>query len=148
MIMIMEIVDYQTLKKISKKKSCKFTGKKSITCSFCLITLKENEAIIILKQLLDVVAYLHSSGVCHRDISPRNILLSEDFSTLKLIDFGVSKHIGTEESYFQMISPTGVYDYRAPEMRKGVFNEKIDEWGCGQIFLEMLVGKHYSSSRQ
>lgn len=101
-----------------------------------------------MKNLLEAIAYLHSSGVCHRDISPRNILVSTDFSKLKLIDFGVSKQIGTEENYFQMISPTGVYDYRAPEMRKGIFNEKIDEWSCGQIFLELLVGKHHSSSRQ
>jgi calcium-dependent protein kinase len=53
----------------------------------------EKDAARIMKQILEAVNYLHFHGVCHRDLKPENILFSsmDEFSHLKLIDFGLSK---------------------------------------------------------
>ena len=58
--------------------------------------LEELEASRILKQLLNCLIYLHSSGIVHRDLKPDNILILKDPKTgevdsLKLIDFGFAK---------------------------------------------------------
>lgn len=41
-------------------------------------------------QLFRSLAYIHSQGVCHRDIKPQNLLLDPETGVLKLIDFGRS----------------------------------------------------------
>lgn len=50
--------------------------------------LQENDALLILKQLLDSVGYLHSKNICHRDIKLENIIIDIDTKQIKLIDFG------------------------------------------------------------
>ncbi len=37
----------------------------------------EKEVIGIIQKLLDGVSYMHSKGICHRDITPNNILVSK-----------------------------------------------------------------------
>lgn len=39
-------------------------------------------------QLFRSLAYIHSLGICHRDIKPQNLLLNPETGILKLCDFG------------------------------------------------------------
>ena len=112
------------------------------------MNLKETIALKILKKLLIAVEYLHSKYISHRDISPKNILVSDDINIFKLVDFGVSKVYNTGDHIIEMITPTGIPSYQAPEIfRKQKFDEKIDEWSCGHIFYELLKGKHVTSKK-
>ena len=54
--------------------------------------LQEKHVQIIMYQLLNAVAFLHSAGVVHRDIKPANILLDSKCK-IKLCDFGLSRVI-------------------------------------------------------
>ncbi|MFW6264112.1 MAG: protein kinase domain-containing protein, partial [Cyanobacteriota bacterium] len=60
---------------------------------------QEAEVRTLLEQLLPVLAYIHSKGIIHRDISPDNIILSQpspDQNAIPiLIDFGVVKELAT-----------------------------------------------------
>ncbi len=43
-------------------------------------------------QVLSALSYIHSKGIVHRDVNPKNIMLCND-GTIKLIDFGTAKNI-------------------------------------------------------
>lgn len=55
--------------------------------------LTQNDRKIIVNQILIAFRYIHSKGLLHRDISPKNILLKEydDVSVIKVSDFGLVK---------------------------------------------------------
>jgi serine/threonine protein kinase len=57
--------------------------------------LGEKEVKIIMRQCMYTLNYLHSQGICHRDIKLENIMLVKpnDLSHIKLIDFGLSKEV-------------------------------------------------------
>lgn len=56
-------------------------------------TFSESEVIQLLKELLPVLDYLHSIDIVHRDISPANIMFSNEKQKPILIDFGVVKEV-------------------------------------------------------
>lgn len=64
-------------------------------------------------QLFRSLAYIHSLGVCHRDIKPQNLLLDPETGVLKLCDFGSAKHLVRGEPNVSYICSRY---YRAPEL--------------------------------
>lgn len=78
----------------------------------------EKEASVLIKQLTDAVLYLHTRGIVHRDIKPENVLFKSKSpdSTIKLIDFGLSKQVTNEQGRaFLMKSSSGTPAWSAPE---------------------------------
>ena len=110
----------------------------------------EKECAKIFKQILEAVNYLHAHGVCHRDLKPENILFGNvaDDSSLKLIDFGLSKVLDGDKG--KMKGAVGTTFYMAPEVFTGTYDEKCDIWACGIILYIMLCGKppFYSSDEE
>ena len=49
------------------------------------------EVKLYIYQLFRSLAYIHSQGICHRDIKPQNLLLDPQSGILKLCDFGSAK---------------------------------------------------------
>ena len=64
-------------------------------------------------QLFRSLAYIHSLGICHRDIKPQNLLLDPESGVLKLCDFGSAKHLVQGEPNVSYICSRY---YRAPEL--------------------------------
>ena len=51
------------------------------------------------KQLIDIIEYLYTCGIIHRDIRPQNVMLDRKSNHVKLIDFGFAAHFQiTEET--------------------------------------------------
>ena len=68
---------------------------------------------------MDTLNYIHSKGICHRDIKPDNILYDRKNKKIKVIDFGISRNINDRGNKKEMLTITGTLYYRAPEMFSG-----------------------------
>jgi serine/threonine protein kinase len=84
--------------------------------------MSEEDARLIITQLMKGVAHIHSKGIIHRDIKPDNVLFLEEgsFENLKLADFGLSTEFSQQWSLNCVSSKVGTALYMAPE----VFEEK------------------------
>lgn len=83
--------------------------------------LMESEAVEIIEQLVKVIKYLNTLGICHRDLKPENIIINKATLKIKLIDFGLSAYF--DESS-QLRSKVGTPYYVAPEVLDGNYSKE------------------------
>lgn len=90
-------------------------------------TMPMLEVKLYIYQLFRSLAYIHSQGICHRDIKPQNLLLDPATGILKLCDFGSAKILIENEPNVSYICSRY---YRAPELIFGATNytTKIGEY--------------------
>ncbi|KAJ1969198.1 glycogen synthase kinase 3, partial [Dimargaris xerosporica] len=106
------------------------------------VRLRESVPIFFVKlymyQLFRSLAYIHSQGICHRDIKPQNLLLDPNAGILKLCDFGSAKVLVAGEPNVSYICSRY---YRAPELIFGATNytSRIDIWSAGCVMGEFLL---------
>ncbi|CAO3668620.1 unnamed protein product [Rhizopus stolonifer] len=89
-------------------------------------------------QLMRSLAFIHSLGVCHRDIKPQNLLIDPNTGVLKLCDFGSAKALNAGEANVSYICSRY---YRAPELIFGATNYtcSIDVWSAGCVMAELML---------
>lgn len=106
-------------------------------------TFNENKIKIIFRQVLKSIQYIHSKGICHRDIKPDNFKFGakDDLHSLKLLDFGFAckyfRKGAKNRFYYTIGSPV----YSAPEVFTGNYDQKCDLWSAGVLFYELVTGK-------
>lgn len=88
-------------------------------------------------EVCDVISHAHRHCVIHRDLSPRNILITES-GNARVIDWGLA--ISLEEA----INPhgsAGTPGYASPEQQKGgVLGTRSDVWSIGALLHSVLHG--------
>ena len=107
--------------------------------------LPVNEALRILRDVVDALAYSHSRGVVHRDIKPDNILLSGRHALVT--DFGVAKAVSESSGGRGALSTGGVAlgtpTYMAPEQAAADphVDHRADIYSVGVVSYEVLTGR-------
>ena len=101
-----------------------------------------NLAAWITARIVEGLDYAHrkGEGVIHRDLSPRNVMLSRD-GEVKLVDFGIAVTLGDAGEDETQSAPTGSFPYMSPEqVRKEQLTGQTDLFSVGVLAWEMLVG--------
>jgi len=103
----------------------------------------EQEAAVIIKQLLDSLVYLHGKGIVHRDLKLENLLLAKKGALeVKLADFGLSRLF---KPGGQMYTACGTPFYVAPDILLATdeagYGPNVDMWAVGVLLYILLSGR-------
>ena len=128
--------------------------------SLLIKPLKERYSKYYFKQMMNALKTLHDMNIVHKDVKPDNILIFNDYKTLKLCDFGFS-HEFTEINTNDIMCGSPIY--MAPEILrhkknislkntpiktsstdviKSDYKTNSDTWSVGLILYEMVYGYH------
>lgn len=103
------------------------------------------QTIQLFLQLLDGLSYCHNRDITHRDIKPRNILVSvtESGPCVKLVDFGISLNESRGKSLTATQTRLGTNSYMSPEqLRAEKLTNKSDIFSVGILLYESITGVH------
>ena len=111
-----------------------------------------SDALGILRNIAQALAYAHERGIVHRDIKPENVLLSS--GTAVVTDFGIAKALSASSTLTAGNTPgntltsvgmsIGTPAYMAPEQAVGDENTdaRADLYAWGVVAYELLAGAH------
>uniref|UniRef100_V9KJK6 Eukaryotic translation initiation factor 2-alpha kinase 1 n=1 Tax=Callorhinchus milii TaxID=7868 RepID=V9KJK6_CALMI len=119
----------------------------SLTCPFHLVI--PDFTMNIFRQLLEGVDNIHSKGIMHRDLKPRNIFLHGSNCHVRIGDFGLACKDDIESldpwaptistADLEHTSGVGTSLYASPEQLKGShYDFKSDMYSLGIILLELF----------
>ncbi|XP_067001655.2 myosin-IIIb isoform X2 [Anabrus simplex] len=105
--------------------------------------LTDHQIAYILRETVEALIYLHANHCMHRDIKGHNILLTED-AHVKLVDFGVSSHLGA--TLGRRNTSVGTPYWMAPEViaceqqLDSSYDARCDVWSVGITAIELAEG--------
>ncbi len=113
--------------------------------------LSPRAAVELVLQACEGLNEAHALGIVHRDLKPENLFLANtpEGVVLKILDFGVSKDVGTafEASPRAAVTNAGFAvgspHYMAPEQMRASLeiDARADIWSLGAILFELVAGK-------
>lgn len=98
----------------------------------------EQQVRDVLVEVLQILEFVHSKSVIHRDISPDNIIRRRSDQKLVLVDFGAAKH-ATATLLVKTGTGIGKPSYGAPEQMLGKSVFQSDLFGLGVTCLHLLT---------
>lgn len=102
--------------------------------------LGRDEAVSLVRPLLDALQVAHDHGIVHRDIKPSNVLLHD--GTPKLADFGIAQLADTEETLTAAGATLGTLSYMSPEQEVDArhVDGRTDVYSIGATLYHLVTG--------
>lgn len=101
-------------------------------------------AVKLIRPIVNALAYIHRQGLLHRDVKPSNIMFTED-GRVMLMDFGIAKWIESSEDQTNLTATgigIGTPEYMAPEQGWGrSIDRRADEYALSVVFYELITGR-------
>jgi len=97
---------------------------------------REDRLRATMAQLAQGLAALHAAGCVHRDVKPRNVLVTAA-GRLVLLDFGLASSISAETT----VAGAGTPEYMAPEQVGETVGPAADWYALGTVLFEVLTGR-------
>lgn len=102
----------------------------------------ESQVFALLKDILQVLSFVHEQNVIHRDIKPANLIRRRD-GKIVLIDFGAVKQVSTQfAGVMDLTIAIGTQGYVATEQMGGNPRFSSDVYAVGIIGIQALTGRH------
>jgi eukaryotic-like serine/threonine-protein kinase len=103
---------------------------------------EEDRVIALLKEILEILAFVHKKNIIHRDIHPQNLIRRTSDGKIVLIDFGAVKEINTSQNSIDKTrSESGTNrDYIPPEQAICSARLCSDIYAVGIIGIQALTG--------
>ena len=104
---------------------------------------EEDEALDIIIQVASALAHAHAQSLIHRDVKPKNIMISDN-GTVKLADMGLARATtDIEAAQSEQGKAYGTPYYIAPEQIRGKIDidGRADIYGLGATLYHMLTGR-------
>mmetsp|Transcript_10434 Transcript_10434/g.26782 ORF Transcript_10434/g.26782 Transcript_10434/m.26782 type:complete len:571 (-) Transcript_10434:83-1795(-) len=104
--------------------------------------LKPLEVSAVTRRLMRAVAYLHDSGIVHRDMKLENVMLkTKGKLDVKICDFGLCAFLSKDQGNMSIVCGTPAY--MAPEVlaNNGQYSPLCDVWSVGVMLYQMITGK-------
>jgi tetratricopeptide (TPR) repeat protein len=109
--------------------------------------LPRKTALLYASQILAALAEAHAKSIIHRDLKPGNIMIAR--SGVKVLDFGLAKLSGLDETVTASHVVVGTPAYMAPEQRDGrPADARTDIYSFGCVLYEMLTGGRIGVERR
>lgn len=110
------------------------------------IQMPESQVAQIVKEVLEILQFVHKYNVIHRDIKPSNLIRRHSDGKLVLIDFGTVKQVQMDiaKHKAKVTYPIGTPGYMSSEQARGESVASSDVYSLGMLALEALTGKHPS----
>ncbi len=103
--------------------------------------LSENIVRWLGVQILDALEYAHNNNVLHRDIKPKNVVLTPD-GKVKLIDVGISETLRASTSLIWDTTPQTTILYMSPEQLQGrQIGIPADIYSVGATLYDLINGR-------
>ncbi|MBF2000524.1 MAG: serine/threonine protein kinase [Synechococcales cyanobacterium M58_A2018_015] len=104
----------------------------------------EDQVIELLKDILGVLAFVHSEQVIHRDIKPENLIRRKQNGKIALIDFGAVKEVVAQGTHLpgstRQTIGIGTPGYMPSEQAAGKPKCSSDVYAVGIIGIQALTG--------
>ncbi|MEG3930783.1 protein kinase [Microcoleus sp. T3_B1] len=102
--------------------------------------MSEEKMIALLKELLEILVFVHGQGVIHRDIKPANLIRRYSDNKLVLIDFGSVKEIHIAQRQAPVTVRIGTLEYMPIEQFQ--YNPQLnsDIYALGMIGIQAMTG--------
>lgn len=104
--------------------------------------ISQDEAMLIIVEILEALKYSHEQGIIHRDIKPGNIMITNS-GKVKVMDFGIARAIGDiGATMTNTWSVVGTAQYLSPEQATGEYADaRSDIYSLGCLMFELLTGR-------
>ena len=102
--------------------------------------LRLAETMRIAIQVADGLAAAHAASIVHRDVKPSNVMLTSS-ELVKVVDFGLAKLVGGDETLTKTSTTVGTAAYMSPEQARGrPVDARTDIWSLGVMLYECVSG--------